>query len=76
MIGSSRWVLVMRARQARPAPMASAPVSPMKIRAGAAFHQRKPVQAPTMAAATSARSRPWGTSYWRGWRKAQKAISV
>ena len=37
--------------------MASEPVSPMKIRAGAAFHHRKPVHAPSMAAATMARSR-------------------
>ena len=36
--------------------MASAPVSPMKMRAGAAFHQRNPVHAPAIAAATSARS--------------------
>ncbi len=36
-------------------PRASEPVSPMKILAGAAFHQRTP-QAPAAAAATSARS--------------------
>ena len=29
-------------------------MSPMKIRAGAAFHHRKPVTAPIMAAATIA----------------------
>ena len=34
--------------------MASAPVSPMKIRAGAAFHQRNPASAPIMPAATIA----------------------
>ena len=37
--------------------MASEPVSPMKIWAGAAFHQRNPAQAPSMAAATTAVSR-------------------
>ena len=42
MIGSSSWVFVVRARPARPAPIASEPVSPMKICAGAAFHQRNP----------------------------------
>ena len=57
MIGSSSTVLVLRARPARPPPMASEPVSPMKIRAGAAFHHRKPAQAPSMAAATTAVSR-------------------
>ena len=37
-------------------PMASEPVSPMKILAGEVFHQRKPISAPTIAAATTARS--------------------
>ena len=38
-------------------PMPSDPVSPMKIRAGAALNQRKPAQAPIMAAAMAASSR-------------------
>ena len=37
-------------------PSASAPVSPMKMRAGAAFHHRKPVAAPIIPAATMAAS--------------------
>ena len=37
-------------------PSASAPVSPMKICAGAAFHHRNPVAAPIMPAATIAAS--------------------
>ncbi len=37
-------------------PSASEPVSPMKILAGAAFHHRKPMQAPAVAAAMIARS--------------------
>ena len=37
--------------------MASEPVSPMKMRAGAAFHHRNPAHAPSMAAATTAVSR-------------------
>ncbi|CKT77841.1 Uncharacterised protein [Mycobacterium tuberculosis] len=37
-------------------PNASDPVSPMKILAGAAFHHKKPMQAPAVAAAMSARS--------------------
>ena len=35
-------------------PIASEPVSPMMIRAGAAFHHRNPAHAPTIAAATIA----------------------
>ena len=49
----------MRVSTAKPAsapPSASEPVSPMKIWAGEAFHQRKPKQAPVIAAATTARS--------------------
>ena len=42
--------------------MASDPVSPMKIRAGAAFHHRNPAHAPTIAAAMTARSSPWVSS--------------
>ena len=45
MIGSSSTVLVLRASAARAAPMASEPVSPMKICAGAAFHHRNPAHA-------------------------------
>ena len=37
-------------------PSASEPVSPMKMRAGAAFHHRNPVAAPIIAAATIAAS--------------------
>ena len=37
-------------------PSASEPVSPMKMRAGAAFHHRKPAAAPIIAAATIAMS--------------------
>ena len=39
-----------------PAAGASAPVPPMQICAGGAFHHRKPKQAPVIAAATTARS--------------------
>ena len=53
--GSSSVRLVTDSPAIRP-PSASEPVSPMKIRAGAAFHHRKPMQAPAVAAATSARS--------------------
>ena len=56
MIGSSRSTFSSRARTAMAVPMPSEPVSPMKIRAGAAFHQRKPAQAPIMAAAMAASS--------------------
>ena len=62
MTGSSRWVLVVSASTASPPPMASDPVSPMKIRAGAAFHHRNPTMPPIMAALTTARSRAWDTS--------------
>ena len=40
----------------RSPPIASAPVSPMKMRAGAAFHHRNPVAAPIIPAATMAAS--------------------
>ena len=43
-------------RLARAPPIASEPVSPMKIFAGDAFHQRNPKQAPAMAIETTARS--------------------
>ncbi len=61
MTASRSEMLFMRARPARPAPMARDPVSPMKIWAGDAFHHRKPTHAPVMHAATTARSRAWGT---------------
>ena len=48
MTGSSSWVFDSSARPARHAPMASAPVSPMNIRAGNAFHHRKPAHAPAI----------------------------
>ena len=56
MMGSSSTVFVESARHASAAPMAREPVSPMKIRAGAAFHQRNPAHPPSMAAATTDRS--------------------
>ena len=62
MIGSSRWVLVTRARVASAVPMASEPVSPMKISAGAALNQRNPAQAASMATATTAMSSGWDTA--------------
>ena len=49
-------VRVVMARPAIAPPRASEPVSPMKIFAGAAFHQRNPKHAPIAAAATTARS--------------------
>src|ERR1700683_1005361 len=45
-ISSSRSVRVTMAKPASVPPRASAPVSPMKILAGGAFHHRKPKQAP------------------------------
>ena len=65
MMGSKSAVLVAKASAARPLPSASEPVSPMKMRAGAAFHHRNPMIAPTMAALTMARSRAWAT--WYDW---------
>ena len=62
---SSSWVLVNRARAARVPPRAREPVSPMKMRAGGAFHHRNPAVAPIMAAATMARS--WGDSPAGNW---------
>ena len=44
--------------------MASEPVSPMMILAGAAFHQRKPMQPPASATDTSARSTADAGSTW------------
>jgi hypothetical protein len=53
---SSSWVFVTIASAPINPPRASEPVSPMKIRAGAAFHHRNPAVAPTPAPATIARS--------------------
>ena len=53
---SSSSVRVTIAMPANAPPIASEPVSPMKILAGEAFHHRKPKQAPIAAAATSAMS--------------------
>ena len=55
--GSSSCTFSERARQASPVPIDSEPVSPMMIRAGAAFHHKKPTQAPPIDMATRARSR-------------------
>ena len=52
--GSRRCVRVSMASPAIAPPIASEPVSPMKMRAGAAFHHRKPAHAPNIAAATTA----------------------
>ena len=57
MIGSSSIVFVAMPRRASAAPRPSAPTSPMKIRAGAAFHHRKPAQAAANDTASTARSR-------------------
>jgi hypothetical protein len=59
---SSSSVRVMRANPAIAPPRLSDPVSPMKILAGEAFHQRNPKQAPVSAEATTARSRGSRTS--------------
>ena len=56
MITNSSSVRVMIDNPARAAPMAMEPVSPMKIRAGLAFHHRKPKQEPASAVETTARS--------------------
>ena len=42
-------------------PITSEPVSPINIRAGAAFHHKNPAQAPTIDAATTLTSRAWLT---------------
>src|SRR3954451_744547 len=55
-ITSSTSVFVITARPAIAPPSPSEPVSPMKIEAGKELNQRKPTQAPTKQAATSARS--------------------
>src|SRR5665213_4569664 len=46
MMTRRRSRFISRHRAARPDPMDSEPVSPMKILAGTAFHHRKPRQAP------------------------------
>ncbi len=51
---TSVWVITASAPIAPPRP--SEPVSPMKIEAGKALNQRKPIEAPTKQAASSARS--------------------
>jgi hypothetical protein len=51
---SSSCVSVTIARAPIVPPSASAPVSPMKMRAGAAFHHRNPAAAPAAPAATMA----------------------
>ena len=56
MISSSTSVLVITASAAMAPPKPSEPVSPMKIAAGNELNQRKPTQAPTRQAQTSARS--------------------
>ena len=50
---SSSDVFSVSAQKARAEPRASAPTSPMMIRAGAAFHHRKPRQPPAKAAANT-----------------------
>ena len=57
--GSNNVVRVSNPSPAIAPPRAREPVSPMMMRAGAAFHQRKPAHAPNMAAATIAWSRAW-----------------
>ena len=54
---SSSSVRDMIASPAKAPPMASEPVSPMKIFAGEVLNHRKPKQAAAMAPATIARSR-------------------
>ena len=56
MMTSRIAVFVTSASAPRSPPSASEPVSPMKMRAGAAFHQRNPVAAPVIEAATIAAS--------------------
>ena len=63
MIGSSSMVRVAIARPPIRPPSPSAPVSPMKIRAGEVFHHRKPTQAAgrrrRRSCAISSGSRTW-----------------
>ena len=51
---TSVWVMIASPPMAPPRP--SEPVSPMKIVAGNALNQRKPTEAPTKQAESSARS--------------------
>ena len=68
---------MVSASSASAAPRPSAPVSPMKIRAGAAFHQRNPTQAPASATARIARSKRVDDELVDlGWRKPQKPMTV
>src|SRR5207248_298170 len=73
---SRSCVFVVSASAARPAPMAWEPTSPMKMRAGAAFHHRNPAAAEAMAAATTARSRAGPTWYRPIWRNSQKPMNT
>ncbi len=59
MTGRSSSVLVSTAAAARTPPIASDPVSPIKMSAGWELYQRNPTMAPTIAPQMSA------TSYWR-----------
>src|SRR5438309_509031 len=70
-IGNNNWVFVVSANAANPAPIAWLPTSPMKMRAGAAFHHRNPAAAAAMAAATTARSSAGPTWYSPMWRNSQ-----
>src|SRR5574341_1533013 len=54
-MGNSKSVCVSRASPAMPPPSASEPVSPMKTRAGAAFHHKNPAHAHAIPAATMLR---------------------
>ncbi len=65
--GSSSSVFVKTANAATAPPSASEPVSPMKTSAGKALYQRKPMQAPSSAAARMARSSDWSRNSSRSW---------
>ena len=55
-------IFVANAKHAKAVPIASDPVSPINILAGAAFHH-KPTHAPSIETATTARSNAWSRSY-------------
>ena len=74
-MGKRSCVFVARESAASPVPIASDPVSPIKICAGAEFHHKKPRQAPAMAAEITARSKACGTSYKSGYRNCQNEIT-
>ena len=76
MRGSNICVFVATAKSPRAAPIPSAPTSPMKILAGAAFHHRNPPHAPAIAAENTAKSRGLTRLYTSGLRKPQYAITV